>query len=364
MKLVIDIIKDLLISTPKLNDLLEVYRTNGAINFYQNLFSKQEKSFKKRRLFENVFYFAKIFDLDLTDERIKQLSKKTLYPRNINEVKLNNIREAFYLLDLSPTEFDLSDNELVDLAGILNKGLKDNGLSYLDNEIINTLIIKTEPMQKINERLFLREYANHFLQIYHNHQAEYIITFLALWLDLKNISFFKESNTRLASIIFYAYLEKHFPIFKYVSFFKYLYKFNDLLKAEINRVLINYQNEIYDLMGLFNIIVNINYLAITDIKQMAKEYSFEVTRNKSDSIENFILKCPQIFTKDLIRQEFPRISETTINRALQRLRDESKIMPLPGGRSSKWQRIVEGISKATDFGIFAYADFDTKKNES
>lgn len=364
MRLVIDLIKDIIINTPKLIDLLEVYKTNGAIKHYQNLFIKQEASFKKRRLFENTFYLAKILELNLSDERIKELSKKPLYPRNIDEAKLLNIREAFYLLDNAKDEFDLSDIELIDLARLLNKGLKENGLANQDSDTLASLIIKNDTPIKSNERLFIRAYTDHFLSIYHNHQSEYLLTFIALWLDLKNISFFKDSNSRLATIIFYSYLEKHFPIFKYVSFFKHLYKFNKLLQAEINRVLVNYQNDIYDLMGLFNILVNINYEAVNDIKSIAHQYSFEMHRNKSDSIENFILKCPQIFTKDLIRTEFPRTSETTINRALQRLRDEGKIIPLMSGRSSKWQRIVEGISKQTDYGIFAYADFEAKKNES
>ena len=60
---------------------------------------------------------------------------------------------------------------------------------------------------------------------------------------------------------------------------------------------------------------------------------------KSTNIENTINKLPNIFTKDQIREIHPYVSESTINRALQKLRDENKIKPLGKGRSAKWRKI-------------------------
>jgi predicted HTH transcriptional regulator len=78
---------------------------------------------------------------------------------------------------------------------------------------------------------------------------------------------------------------------------------------------------------------------------MAHEYAFEKELNKSDNIENSILKMEEIFTKEDIRKRHPNVSDATIDRTLKRLKDEDKIRPLGKGRSSKWQRIVSGHKK-------------------
>ena len=81
---------------------------------------------------------------------------------------------------------------------------------------------------------------------------------------------------------------------------------------------------------------------------MAHEYMFEKELNKSNNIENSILKLDEIFTKEDLRKRHPNVSDATIDRTLKRLKDEDKIRPLGKGRSSKWQRIISGHRK---FGI-------------
>ena len=70
-------------------------------------------------------------------------------------------------------------------------------------------------------------------------------------------------------------------------------------------------------------------------------YEYDSKLNKGDNIENTIYRVPQIFTKDDIRIKHPYVSDSTINRTLQRLRDEGKISPLGTGRSAKWMRVTQ-----------------------
>ena len=70
--------------------------------------------------------------------------------------------------------------------------------------------------------------------------------------------------------------------------------------------------------------------------KIIKEYKIDQNLSKGDNIEHTINKLQNIFTKDQIRLIHPYVSESTINRALQKLRDENKIKPLGKGRSAKW----------------------------
>jgi len=50
---------------------------------------------------------------------------------------------------------------------------------------------------------------------------------------------------------------------------------------------------------------------------------------------------PQVFTRDMIKEQCPQLSDSTINRALKRLKDENKIRPNGTGRSATWVKLVE-----------------------
>ncbi|MDX9691827.1 MAG: hypothetical protein RBT45_05165, partial [Acholeplasmataceae bacterium] len=134
-------------------------------------------------------------------------------------------------------------------------------------------------------------------------------------------------------------------VFKYVSFFKYF--LND--KEGWNSGVINanyYWSTGYAQTDLLSrMLINLLLKAYDDVDKMAHEYAFEKELNKSDNIENSILKIEEIFTKEDIRKRHPNVSDATIDRTLKRLKDEDKIRPLGKGRSSKWQRIVSGNKK-------------------
>ena len=59
---------------------------------------------------------------------------------------------------------------------------------------------------------------------------------------------------------------------------------------------------------------------------------------KSDNVESTIYKLPEFFTKDDVRRANPNVSDATINRILNKLRDDGVIMPLGTGRSAKWRK--------------------------
>ena len=82
-----------------------------------------------------------------------------------------------------------------------------------------------------------------------------------------------------------------------------------------------------------------------EIDSFAHEYEFEKKLNKSDNLENSILKLPEIFSKNDLRKRHPNVSDATIDRTLKRMRDEDKIRPLGTGRSAKWQRMITGNKK-------------------
>ena len=76
------------------------------------------------------------------------------------------------------------------------------------------------------------------------------------------------------------------------------------------------------------------------VEQMIANFNFDKKIKKIDNVESAILKLGEVFTREQIKQVCPQLSDSTINRALARLKDENKVRPNGTGRSASWVRLV------------------------
>ena len=136
--------------------------------------------------------------------------------------------------------------------------------------------------------------------------------------------------------LYILFLKADLNVFNYISFFELLYsnynEFNDkLLDASYN-----WHDGISQPTSFIRFMIKLILEAYGRADKIIKEYKIDQNLSKGDNIEHTINKLQNIFTKDQIRLIHPYVSESTINRALQKLRDENKIKPLGKGRSAKW----------------------------
>jgi hypothetical protein len=160
------------------------------------------------------------------------------------------------------------------------------------------------------------------------------------------MNIFTKHNDIIGMIVLYALLLKHFNVFKYVSFFKYFLTIKDTWNQGLITANYYWSSGFAQTDMLNRLLVDLLIKAYEEVDNMSHEYEFEKNLNKSDNIENSILKLQEIFTKEDLRKRHPNVSDATIDRTLKRLKDENKIRPLGRGRGSKWQRIIKGNKKA------------------
>jgi hypothetical protein len=168
------------------------------------------------------------------------------------------------------------------------------------------------------------------------------------YVDFMNMNILTKNQELVALILLYALIAKDFSVFKYVSFFKYFHKEYEGWKSGVITASYYWSSGYAQTDMLSRILLQILISAYEEVDGMAHEYVFEKELNKSNNIENSILKLDEIFSKEDLRKRHPNVSDATIDRTLKRLKDEDKIRPLGKGRSSKWQRIISGNRK---FGI-------------
>jgi len=250
---------------------------------------------------------------------------KNSAPRNREENTLYNLIEILSDIQQNYKKYNYRSNDQLNLV----------------NYIYQSQNIKYDVKQLVNDRS-KRLLIDELTEVTYNNKVnvERIILYLNYFIDLFNVKPFTQKNLPAALITLYILMLKaDLEAFKYVSFFEMVYnnysEFNDRLLD----VSYNWKEGISQPTSFIRFMLNLILESYNKAESIVTEYKIDQTISKGDNIENTINKLPSIFTKDQIRAMHPYVSESTINRALQKLRDENKIKPLGKGRSAKWRKI-------------------------
>jgi hypothetical protein len=321
--------------------LLSLYESKGKSFYYDDLFNRDVQAFEKKTMEINLISIAKHLDLSMTEARIKLFAKKKMVPRTKDEHLLANIKISLMQLQSNPDEFELLVNEIYNLAKLISKDYEPIAFNTYD---------KTEDGLLKTKKASKREDLEQLLQLFqkslrsNKHELTQLIS--NFYVDFLNMDIFSKHNDIIGMIVLYALLLKHFNVFKYVSFYKYFLNIKQTWDQGLITANYYWSSGFAQTDMLNRLLVDLLIKAYEEVDIMSHEYEFEKNLNKSDNIENSILKLQEIFTKEDLRKRHPNVSDATIDRTLKRLKDENKIRPLGRGRGSKWQRIIKGNKKA------------------
>lgn len=321
--------------------LLSLYESKGKSFYYDDLFQRDRQAFEKKSLATSLLALCSYFNLDVTIPRVKLLAKKEMVAKNKEEQLLINIKNVLTILHEKPAEFELLINEIADLLKLLSRNCDPIAFRAGEKEPL-TILGKTKTRHKKDELERLIE-----LYLSHAKTGRHELTQLIsnFYVDFLNMDLLTDQNELVGIIILYALLLSQFNVFKYASFFKYLLKEKDAWQQGVITASYYWQSGFAQTDLVSRTLINILLDCYKEVDDLAHEFSFEVDLNKSDTIENSILKIDEIFSKEDLRKRHPNVSDATIDRTLKRLKEEEKIRPLGKGRSSKWQRIIPGYKK-------------------
>jgi hypothetical protein len=321
--------------------LLSLYESKGKSFYYDDLFNRDVQAFEKKTMEINLIAVAKHLDLSMTEARIKLFAKKKMVPRTKDEHLLANVKIALLQLQSSPQDFEFLVNEIYNLAKLIAKDYEPitfNTYDKAENGLLKT--------KKVSKREDLEQLLTLFQKSLRSNKHELTQLISNFYVDFLNMNIFTKHNDIIGMIVLYALLLKHFNVFKYVSFFKYFLTIKDTWNQGLITANYYWSSGFAQTDMLNRLLVDLLIKAYEEVDNMSHEYEFEKNLNKSDNIENSILKLQEIFTKEDLRKRHPNVSDATIDRTLKRLKDENKIRPLGRGRGSKWQRIIKGNKKA------------------
>ncbi len=331
--------------------LLSLYENKGKSFYYDDLFSRDQSVYFRQTQAVDLYYLGKCLNLQMTDARLKLFSKKKMSARTKDEFLFNNLKTAYIQLKKNPDDFELLVNEVGNLIKLLS--YQYESITFNTYEALDDGLLK---MKKHSKKEDLEKLFELYQKTLKSQKVELTQLMINLYVDMENSDLVNSHGDLVSLILLYALIIRDFSVFKYVSFFKYFYKIYDAWKQATVTASYYWSQGFAQTDMLHRLLIHLLIDAYDELDQFAHEYDFEKGLNKSDNLENSILKMPDIFTKNDLRKRHPNVSDATIDRTLKRLKDEDKIRPLGKGRSTNWQRIITGHQKLSTSQLSLFDD--------
>ena len=329
-------LKHYILPSDLLLSMLEAYKNIGKTDIYLDQIVDIKDKLASDSLNEDTFYLADLLNIDVKDQRKQLILFKDSAPRNQQEEQLLNIKRTLNLIRSDASKYRLNAAELI---GYVNHIYGKNKFGYTTKSL--TAFENKKPIRK-SIRMLINECFDEYDDYISLKKYESIILSITLYLDIVNLEPYNGMNG-LASILglYYLLLQNKVAIFNYLSFFKLLHKNYNKFLEETKNASINYTEGFFTSSNLSRLIFDIIIETYKELSEFNHHWKYQNKGLKSDNVETTIYKLPEFFTKDDIRRANPNVSDATINRILNKLRDDGVIMPLGTGRSAKWRKNPE-----------------------
>jgi len=322
--------------------LTKIYKYVGKNDYYENVIGSNLNRVIDQTVEKDSYFLSKVLKLNLTEARTKLILNKDSVPRNKDETTLFNVKDILLSIQLKYNNLGFQSNDVLNMVNYVYRHYKQNvKFDYVASE--KRSLLQSQNMK--SKRLILDNVIDTINLHLKNESYDKLILFLHYFIDFYNIKPFTSRNDIASLLLIYELLLKsEINSFKYVSFFELLsddfINFNEILC----RSCVNWQEGYANTFEFIRYFLNFILKSYEKTEELVKNQKFDQNIKKHENIENTILNMKEIFTKDEIRLLHPYVSESTINRALIKLRDEGFIAPLGKGRSAKWMKKNRGYN--------------------
>jgi len=273
------------------------------------------------------YYLYKFSNSVVTDARQRLIILKNSNPRTKDEYVLSNMK---YIL---ASLFQKSELKLLDFDEILNitNHIFDDNTKFgvFLNRSTNSIIEKKSSYNNIVD-VFKRV----------DNQYDRLTLAILLFIDFHNLAPLTSHNDVIEIVLlYYMLLFSDVKSLYFSSFIKHLYHQREKFYSLVKETEKNWAEGLSNTTLLVDFILDLINKNYEETQIVVKNRIEDLKNLKHDNIEITIKNFKSKFTKENIRNYHPFVSDSTINRALKKLRDENLIKPLTTGRSAYWVRV-------------------------
>ncbi len=320
------------------SNLTKLYTYKGKDFYYEEILKNFMKGIVSDTVERDVIFASKMLELHVTDARLKLLIRKDSNPKTKDEKIVLNLKIVFKLIQEMGTDLILDANEFLQLGNKIFEDKKFGFTSYIVKENHGFLSEDKRVSRRDDFNELIRLMARAFKRKIESTQ---VIT--KFFTDLINQQYFTEHNRFMAILITYCLLvSQRFNVFKYVSYFELYTNKMEEFNMAIAKANFGYKEGFSDTSLLNNEIINLMIEGYQSVENMTQDsrYNKDIKISKVDAAASAILSLGQNFTKEDIKTLCPYMSDSTINRALNDLKESGKIISNGTGRSATWTKLV------------------------
>ena len=287
----------------------------------------------------------KIEGIYTTDKRIKEIVNQKLEPKNRNEEEIAGYRDVLTLIHENYNFIDINQNTILQLHRYIYKytsysygGKFKNSKNYIEKENEKgEKKIRFKPLSPVETPIAIHDLCKNYNELVNNESCDLLVLIPIFILDFVSIHPFNDGNGRMSRLLTLLLLYKaDYMVGNYISIEKIIEETQDSYYSAVEKSSVNWHNNEND----YSFFVEY-YLGI--ILNAYKEFDsrINIAQNKKitaydriiDIFKNNIIPIDKAF----IINKCPNLSETTIERTLNKLLKEDKIVKIYGGRYTKYK---------------------------
>ncbi|MBQ8234926.1 MAG: Fic family protein [Bacilli bacterium] len=287
----------------------------------------------------------KIEGIYTTDKRINEIVNQKLEPKNRNEEEIAGYRDVLTLIHENYNFIDINQNIILQLHRDLYKytgysygGKFKNSQNYIEEENEKgEKKIRFTPLSPLETPIAIENLCRNYNGLVNNESCDLLVLIPIFILDFVSIHPFNDGNGRMSRLLTLLLLYKaDYMVGKYISIEKIIEDTKDSYYDTLEKSSVNWYNNEND----YSYFVEY-YLGI--ILNAYKEFDsrINIALNKKttsydriiDIFRNNIIPIDKAF----IINKCPDLSETTIERTLNKLLKEDNIIKISGGRYTKYK---------------------------
>ena len=287
----------------------------------------------------------KIEGIYTTDKRIREIVNQRLEPKNRNEEEIAGYRDVLSLIHENYKFIDITQNTILQLHRDLYKytgynygGRFKNSQNYIEevNEK-GEKKIRFTPLSPVETPIAIEDLCKNYNELVNNELCDLLVLIPIFILDFVSIHPFNDGNGRMSRLLTLLLLYKaDYMVGKYISIEKIIEETKDSYYDTLEKSSVKWHNNKND----YSYFVEY-YLGI--ILNAYKEFDSRINIVENKKINAYdriivIFKDNIIpLDKAFIMNKCPDLSETTIERVLNKLLKEDKIVKISGGRYTKYK---------------------------
>lgn len=339
-------LKDMLMPMETVNLIAKINEYKGKQDLYRQQAPQILDTLRDVAVIQSTKASNAIEGIIITDQRMNQIMKEDTNLRDRSEGEIAGYRDVLKLIHASHDAIPVKDQVILQLHREMYRYISLEGGKWknVDNVISETLpdgtkSIRFEPLSSFETSLAMNRLSDALKDRIAKEDVEPLILIAIFVLDFLSIHPFNDGNGRMARLLTLLLLYQFgFEVGRYISLEKIIEDSKEMYYETLRQSSVGWHT------GENNVFPWINYLLGTFVaayKELEARVGIIETQkgSKSERVYAFIENKIGYFTKSDIRNACPDVSESTINRVMNDLKDRKMIEVNGLGRNAKWKKL-------------------------